>query len=194
MRKYLSKACKILRCGTGARAGIRNGGTQGTAHCAARAILYAAAGLGAGFLNGLLGAAGGILLVAVLPVLPPLSNADAPSQDRRGAQPSLSNTDASPQTRQDALPILSNAEAPYQDRRDVLATSMAVMLPVSAVSLVLYFLRGLQPPTALLSAIWLPSLVGGVIGAWLLDRLPVRTVKILFALLVLVSGVRMVFG
>ena len=125
-----------------------------------RWALYAAAGLGAGLLNGLLGAAGGILLVAVLPLLPGLCA-------------------------EDAVP---------ESRRDVLATSMAVMLPVSAVSLVLYFLRGLRPPTELLAGIWLPSLIGGVIGAWMLDRLPVRTVKILFALLVLVSGVRMVFG
>ena len=123
-------------------------------------ILCALTGLGAGLLNGLLGAAGGILLVAVLPHLPRLHTQDAVADNRR----------------------------------DILATSIAVMLPVSAVSLILYFLRGLQPPTELLSAIWLPSLIGGLIGAWLLDRLPVRTVKILFALLVLVSGVRMVFG
>ena len=92
------------------------------------------------------------------------------------------------------LPGLCAEDAVPESRRDVLATSMAVMLPVSAVSLILYFLRGLQPPTELLSAIWLPSLIGGLIGAWLLDRLPVRAVRVLFALLVLVSGVRMVFG
>ena len=148
MHKYLSETNKISR----RRAGVR--ATMG------RYALYVAAGLGAGLLNGLLGAAGGILLVAVLPHLPRLHTQDAVADNRR----------------------------------DILATSIAVMLPVSAVSLILYFLRGLQPPTELLSAIWLPSLIGGLIGAWLLDRLPVRTVKILFALLVLVSGVRMVFG
>jgi len=157
MRKYLVKASKISGHGTGTQTSAGRGRPRSTPHFFIRAALYAAAGLGAGLLNGLLGAAGGILLVAV-------------------------------------LPALSNTDAPPQDRRDVLATSMAVMLPVSAVSLVLYFLRGLQPPTALLSAIWLPSLVGGVIGAWLLDRLPVRTVRVLFALLVMVSGLRMVLG
>ena len=133
---------------------------RGAGAIARRAALYAAAGLGAGLLNGLLGAAGGILLVAVLPLLPRLSAGDAEARSRR----------------------------------DVLATSMAVMLPVSAVSLVLYFLRGLSPPTSLLSAIWLPSLVGGFVGAWLLDRLPVRAVRVLFSLLVIVSGIRMVLG
>ncbi len=160
MHKYLGKTSKISRHGARARKDAETAARRGMRYAAVRAALYALAGLGAGLLNGLLGAAGGILLVTVLPVLPRLFAEDA---------------------------------AP-QDRRDVLATSMAVMLPVSVVSLILYFLRGLQPPTELLSAIWLPSLIGGLIGAWLLDRLPVRTVKILFALLVLVSGVRMVFG
>ncbi len=145
MHKYLSETNKKSRVG---------------ARTVGRCALYAAAGLGAGLLNGLLGAAGGILLVAVLPHLPRLHTQDAVANNRR----------------------------------DVLATSIAVMLPVSAVSLILYFLRGLRPPTELLSAIWLPSLIGGLIGAWLLDRLPVRTVRVLFALLVIVSGVRMVFG
>lgn len=44
------------RAGGGGRAGVL--------------LLWAAVGLGAGFINGLLGAAGGILLVTALPYLP----------------------------------------------------------------------------------------------------------------------------
>ena len=40
-------------------------------HSGAALFLWALLGLGAGFLNGLLGAAGGILLVTILPHMPP---------------------------------------------------------------------------------------------------------------------------
>ena len=81
------------RAGGGGRAGVL--------------LLWAAVGLGAGFINGLLGAAGGILLVTALPYLP---------------TPSLLSVGANPYGQAGA------------DRRDLFASALAVMLPVSAVS------------------------------------------------------------
>ena len=79
------------RAGGGGRAGVL--------------LLWAAVGLGAGFINGLLGAAGGILLVTALPYLP---------------TPSLLSVGANPYGQAGA------------DRRDLFASALAVMLPVSA--------------------------------------------------------------
>ena len=126
-------------------------------------LFCASLGLGAGLLNGLLGAAGGILLVLLLPHLP----------------------EPFPRSRAAFL-----WDAPPHSR-DVLATSMAVMLPVSAVSRIFYLLRGIRPSPTLLLSLILPSALGGLLGAILLGRLPDRIIRKIFALLVAVAGVRM---
>ncbi len=126
------------------------------------------AGLGAGLLNGLLGAAGGILLVAVLPRLVP--------------PPSLC-PDRAPG-------LFLGAD---HGRRDILATALAVMLPVSAVSSVFYWMGGIRPDWGILTAIALPCVVGGIVGARLLGRLPEDALRRIFAALVVVSGLRMLF-
>lgn len=126
-------------------------------------LICAATGFGAGLLNGLLGAAGGILLVLLLPHLP--------SPFPGSATPALWENDPHP--------------------KDVLATSMAVMLPVSAVSGIFYWARGIRPSPTLLVALILPACLGGLAGASLLGKLPDRTLRRIFALLVAVAGLRM---
>ena len=93
-------------------------------------ILLALTGIGAGLLNGLLGAAGGILLVAVLPRLTPPAKLYPPSV-RLGL---------------------------YHERRDILATALTVMLPVSAVSGIFYWLNGIRPSPTLLLLLIQPQL------------------------------------
>ena len=130
-----------------------------------KGLLLALSGLGAGLLNGLLGAAGGILLVAVLPRL-------AVSESPRGASLLL---------------------PPPLARRDTLATVTAVMIPVSGVSWFFYQLRGIAPPSGMLPLLILPAVLGGMVGAKLLGRLSDRVLRKLFAALVVVSGARMIF-
>lgn len=126
-------------------------------------LLLALTGVGAGLLNGLLGAAGGILLVAVLPRLTPPAALYPP-----------------------AVPL-----GRYHERRDILATALAVMLPVSAVSGVFYWLNGVRPSPTLLLLLILPAALGGLLGAKLLGKLPDRVLKKIFAALVVVAGARM---
>ena len=106
-------------------------------------------GAGAGFINGLLGAGGGIIVTFFL------SNAFSDEQ---------------------------------KSGNGVFANAVATMLPISVVSLILYFSRGyLKFDFAL--AVLLPSaLIGGILGAFLLTRLKIKAVKILFSILVIVSG------
>ena len=127
--------------------------------------LWGITGFAAGMLNGLLGAAGGIILVSILPVLTP------PAE-------------------------LSLSRHHFSDRREVMVTSLCVMLPVTALSAVLYWLNGNSPDggAALFATIAIPSAVGGLLGAYLLGKMPRQALKKIFGLLVLVSGVRMLFA
>ncbi len=127
-------------------------------------LLCALTGFGAGLLNGLLGAAGGILLVAVLPRLTPPAVLYPPHR------------------------LLGDFHA----RRDILATAMAVMLPVSAVSWMFYWAGGIRPSPALLLWLSLPAAAGGLLGAKLLGRLPDRLLKRIFAAVVIIAGLRMI--
>ncbi len=76
-------------------------------------------------------------------------------------------------------------------QRDVYATALSVMLPVSVFSAIYYARAGALDLVAF-SPLLLPSVVGGVLGAYLLDKLRVDWLKRLFALIVLISGVLMI--
>ena len=71
------------------------------------------------------------------------------------------------------------------DPKDRFATLIAVILPLSIISLVSY--RD-KIDAAMLSPYLLPGILGGFAGAILLDRLDVKIVKRLFALMVIWAG------
>ncbi len=126
-------------------------------------LLCALLGFGAGVLNGLLGAAGGILLVAALPRLTPPASLYPPAQSLGIAH----------------------------DRRDILATALSVMLPVSAVSGIFYWAGGIRPSPVLLLALTIPAAAGGLLGAMLLSRLSCEGLKRIFSAVVIIAGLRM---
>ena len=111
-------------------------------------------GLAAGFLNGLLGAGGGIVIVWIL-----------------------------------EKALRDEVESP----RDIFANALAVMLPISAVSAVSYALSG-GLPKGNITRFLIPAVLGGLLGAFLLDKLKTATVKTLFCFLVILSGILMVIG
>lgn len=80
--------------------------------------------------------------------------------------------------------------ASLHDSRDIFANATAIILPISLFSSVTYFLSGELPATQL-SRYMIPGVIGGLIGAFLLGKLPEKVVKCIFALLVLVSGLIM---
>ena len=113
----------------------------------------------AGFINGLLGTGGGILLVLLF---------------SRSAQ------------RAERAKSISFPMA----RRDIYANAMAVMLPISIFSATQYASTGALDLRAF-SPMLLPSLLGGILGGFLLDRLKASWLRTLFSLLVLISGALM---
>jgi len=118
-----------------------------------RSLPYLLLGSVAGFVNGLLGTGGGILLLFGSYFL------------NRGRK---------------------------TDTRDLFASTALVTLILSAVSAVIYFLKG-SVETASLPSYLIPALFGGALGAILLDRLPTRFLEKLFAVLVIVAGGLMLF-
>ncbi len=72
------------------------------------------------------------------------------------------------------------------------ATAILLILPISAFSFFLYVLNGLYDMSVLVPTA-LGVTVGGLLGAVLLQKLPVKTVKILFAVLQVVAGVFLLF-
>lgn len=109
-------------------------------------------GLFAGFLNGLLGAGGGILIVFGLNQLLGKSLADP---------------------------------------RSVFASAIAVMLPLSLLSVIQYFRHGSLEINNL-GWLILPAIAGGTVGGLLLRRLSPAFLSRLFAAVVLISGVVLV--
>lgn len=124
-------------------------------------------GFAAGMINALLGAAGGILLVYALPHL---------------LKPG------------ESLPVpFSRKEPPSMEGRDRMATAMSVMLPITLFSLFLYWMNGDLPSLSEMTWLILPSALGGLCGAWLLGRIQADFLRRLFAVIVIISGFRMLF-
>lgn len=140
---------------------------------AAAWLLCGLTGWCAGLTNGLLGAAGGILLVTVLPYLP-LPASLLLTKESGAAGGILRPSTARP------------------DRRDGFALALTVMLPVSALSFWRYASAGLLPEGYTLWTLILPAALGGLLGATLLDRLSPQRLRLIFSVLILVSGLRMV--
>jgi uncharacterized membrane protein YfcA len=111
-----------------------------------------AIGLCAGFLNGLLGAGGGILIVFGLRKL---------------------------------------LKGHLKDPRAIYPTAIAVMLPLSLLSVWQYARAGSLELSHLCWLI-LPAIAGGAIGALLLRRLSVKALSRIFAAVVFISGLVLV--
>lgn len=75
----------------------------------------------------------------------------------------------------------------------VFANAVATMLPISAVSISLYVLKGYIKIDSNLLSLFPSAVIGGILGAFLLTKLKLKTVKIIFALLVTISGFLMIF-
>ena len=74
----------------------------------------------------------------------------------------------------------------------VFAGAVAAMLPISVVSLGLYLAKGYVILDKDLITLLPSAIIGGIIGAFLLTKLKLKFVRLIFAILVTVSGVMMI--
>lgn len=72
------------------------------------------------------------------------------------------------------------------------ATAILLILPISALSFLLYVTRGYYDASVLIPTA-LGVTAGGTLGAALLDKLPVKTVRTVFACLQILAGVFLLF-
>ena len=110
-------------------------------------------GLAGGFLNGLLGAGGGIPIVM-------------------------------------GLSLFFGKKVP--NGRRFFTTALAVMLPLSLYSAYRYAKKA-PLPTDLFWSMLFPAILGGAAGAWLLKRVPDQLLRRIFATVVALSGILLLF-
>lgn len=124
-------------------------------------LLWGLLGVATGFLNGLLGAAGGVLLITLLPLMPTLPG--------KGEHPAV-------------LP---------PQGKEVYVTGLRVILPVTLASAVTYYAQGKGGDILSTTLIALPAMLGGFIGARLMGKLSGAALTKIFGALMLFAGVRM---
>ena len=91
------------------------------------------------------------------------------------------------------LLVLLLAKLFKADAKDAFAQSLLMILPLSAVSVFVYCQTG-GVSLARVHPYLFPAVIGGMLGAYLADRIDARVLKIIFAILVVYSGVRMIFA
>ena len=78
------------------------------------------------------------------------------------------------------------------DIKDIMATVICAVIPMSIISSVVYMTKGNMIYKELLT--YLPAaLIGGIIGAFVLDKLKFKIVKKLFAVMIIYAGIKMIF-
>lgn len=88
--------------------------------------------------------------------------------------------------------LSKNLSDEQKSENGVFANAVATMLPVSAISLAFYLLKGYIKLDEKLISLLPAAIVGGIAGAFLLTKLKLKTVKIIFAILVTISGFMMI--
>ncbi|WP_205668495.1 sulfite exporter TauE/SafE family protein [Ammoniphilus sp. CFH 90114] len=78
------------------------------------------------------------------------------------------------------------------DRRIAHGTSLAIILPTSIISIIIYSLSGAMPFNVSLY-ISIGGLLGGYVGARLLRKISVLWLKRIFSLLMIIAGIRMIW-
>lgn len=117
-------------------------------------IMLVLSALAAGFINGLFGTGGGIILVFVLNEL------NKKKKEKEG------------------------------DGKDVFVTVLTVTTVMSVVSAVVYYIKGGMDYSECIKY-GIAAVPGGILGAYLLDRLKTETVNKIFCALVIWAGMNM---
>jgi uncharacterized membrane protein YfcA len=87
--------------------------------------------------------------------------------------------------------LLSYLNRGKRETKDNFAMAVVLVLPMSAVSLYFY-VKGGNVDYELIRISVLPAILGGILGAYLMDKIDKRWLSLIFAALVIYSGFRMV--
>lgn len=81
----------------------------------------------------------------------------------------------------------------FSDRRSIFANVTAMVLPIASTSALVYA-SFVPPDPADVVAVASASLAGGLLGAFMLGKIDPRALKVLFAILMIISGIIMLMG
>jgi len=88
---------------------------------------------------------------------------------------------------------LLNKDKNEEDMKDIMAMIVACIIPMSIISAIIYMIKGTLVYNKL--PVYLPAaLIGGIAGAFLLDKLKFKFIQKIFAALLIYAGVRMILG
>jgi uncharacterized membrane protein YfcA len=79
----------------------------------------------------------------------------------------------------------------FENKNDIFATALCVMLPLSALSTIIYLWGGHMSLEGM-GALIPPAVLGGIVGGVLLGRLDTRVVKRLFSAIMALSGILLI--
>ncbi len=82
--------------------------------------------------------------------------------------------------------------SPEVDRRDIFAMTVVTVALISLSSLFSYMKSGAVGTSDILPTV-IPALVGGLTGAFLLDRVDLRLLNRIFAILIVYAGATLIF-
>ena len=90
------------------------------------------------------------------------------------------------------LKFLNKRENNKTDLKDIMAMIISAVIAMSVISSVVYMTKGNIIYKEL--PVYLPAaLIGGIIGAFVLDKLKLKIVKKLFAAMIIYAGIKMIF-
>lgn len=90
-----------------------------------------------------------------------------------------------------AVPLLSDNLG--YGAKEAHATAILVIAPLCLISAIIYSINGFFDSSVVIPSA-IGNIVGGLIGAELLDKLPAIWVKVAFVAVMLAAGIRMVIG
>ncbi len=76
------------------------------------------------------------------------------------------------------------------EKKDSYATTLFAIIPISLVGIYAYFVAG-SVDFSILSRVSIPALLGGILGAFLTDKLKAKWLNLIFGGLVIYSGISM---
>ena len=87
------------------------------------------------------------------------------------------------------VPLLENVL--HLDNKYSHATAIVIIFPISFISAIIYLLSGSIENISLIT-VGLGVMAGGIVGSFVLKVLPPKALKIIFALLMLAGGIRLI--
>lgn len=76
------------------------------------------------------------------------------------------------------------------EKKDNYASTLFAIIPISLIGIYAYFMAG-SVDFSILSVMSLPALLGGLLGAFLTDKLKVKWLNLIFGGLIIYSGINM---